>query len=152
MDELQRKAEEALAMLEPNQSRPRLLSSQQPSGSSNSNSRERSAIESVPSAQVVNSNPAQSRSTPHGSTPVVSRVSWRNLPTRVGGRIPVHRLASDARELTAEEMARFHNLIPTSRSSMRHVPGTNPSSVSINWGLSFYVYLFNLFKKINIFF
>lgn len=130
MDEIQRRAEEALALLEPNQNRPRLLPSQQIS--SNSGNRLRSTSEVVSSsAPAGSSSLAHGRSTLPSSTPVLSRVSWRNLPTRVGGRIPVHRLASDARELTVEEMARFHNLIPTNRASVRHVPSTNTTSVSI---------------------
>lgn len=131
MDEIQRRAEEALAMLEPNQNRPRLLPSQQLS--SNSSNRLRSASELVSSNSVStgSSSLAHGRSTLPSSNPVLSRVSWRNLPTRVGGRIPVHRLASDARELSVEEMARFHNLIPTTRASMRHVPSTTSVSTTL---------------------
>jgi len=128
MDEIQRRAEEALAMLEPSQNRPRLLPSQQPL--SNSSNRPPLVSELVSSTPSGSSGLAHGRSTLPSSAPVLSRVSWRNLPTRVGGRIPVHRLASDARELTVEEMARFHNLIPTTRASVRHVPSTNTTSVS----------------------
>ncbi|XP_034252924.1 probable serine/threonine-protein kinase MARK-A [Thrips palmi] len=128
MDEIQRRAEEALAMLEPNQNRLRSLPSQQLS--SNSSNRLRSASELFSSTPTGSSSAAQGRGTPPSSTPVLNRVSWRNLQTRVGGRIPVHRLASDARELTVEEMARFHNLIPTNRASVRHVPSSNTTSTA----------------------
>lgn len=130
MDEIQRRAEEALAMLEPNATRQRLLLSQPLSGSSTSTSRQRSSSDTVSSTQLGNSN---SRNSGHGSSPTISGVSWRNLPNRVGDRIPVHRLANDARELTAEEMARFHNLIPTTtttRSSVQSVPSTIMTSTS----------------------
>lgn len=125
MDEIQRRAEEALAMLEPNQNRPRLLPSRQLL--SNSGNRLRSSAESVTLVPAGSSSLAHGRSTLPNSTPVIYS---RNLPTRVGGRIPVHRLASDARELTVEEMARFHYLIPTARTSVRHVPSTNATSTS----------------------
>lgn len=116
MDEIQRRAEEALAMLEPNQNRQRTSSCQLTSGSLlTSNTRQRSSSDIISSAQVANSShQSHGCNVPHGSQSgpqLVNRVSWR----RVGNRIPVHRLASDASELTAEEMARFHNLIPTSR-------------------------------------
>lgn len=129
MDEIQRKAEEALAMLEPRQNR---LALQQSSGIQNVNNQQQLSADLVPSPLIGNSAHVHGPSGLQSSSPILSRVSWRNIPTRVGSRIPVQRLASDARELTAEEMARFHNLIPTTRSSARNVPGINASSGTSN--------------------
>ncbi|KAK3925716.1 Serine/threonine-protein kinase 40 [Frankliniella fusca] len=128
MDAIQRKAEEALAMLEPRQNR---TSNQQPSGSQNVSNRQTSG-DLVPPSHIGNSAHTRVQNGIQSTPSILNRVSWRNLPTRASSRITVHHLANDARELTAEEMARFHNLIPTTRSSVRNVPGTSASSGTSN--------------------
>lgn len=133
MNEIQQRAEEALAMLEPNHNRQMIPFSHSISGSSNTNVRLRSASDGVSSTQAGNMN---GRNTTNGSSSSSSRTSWRNLQSRSSNRIPVHRLANDARELTVEEVARFHNLIPTPRPSVRSVSETNISSATSNLSAS----------------
>lgn len=131
MDEIQRRAEEALAMLEPNQSRQRPFNHIQIP-----NSWQQLSADSSTSSQTGTSSLSLGSSALHSLSPTLNRISWRSVHAR-GSRFPVHRLANDARELTAEEMTRFHNLIPSARLSVRSVLGSSASPVSI---INFFFY------------